>query len=381
METFTLSPSVLEWAASQVGCTLGELASKVSKSQSRAEQIVGGRLTSPQVRKFADVARVPVGYLFLEAPPPPRELPVADFRTLPESRPLSRDFYDTLDDITYKQDWYESYLESIGAEPLPFIGSYSRKRPTITDAAAEITATLGLSIQEARTLRSPDAYFSYLAAKCEQIGILVFKNGVVGSNTHRPLSVDEFRGFALAHPLAPAIFINGADAPAAWVFTLAHEVTHLWLGESGVSDASPIAQNKVERYCNAVAAETLVPDWLFVSRWQELKGEPIDALLERLSRELKVSRLVIARKALEQGITDAATYQQTYRNLIERKKTRGGGGNFYNSLATRNSKTLTNRVVGLAMSGAITLGQAGRLLNTNPNNIVKFHAKRSAIPF
>lgn len=381
METYTLSPTVLEWAASQVGCTLRELASKISKSQSRAEKIVVGELTSPQVRKFADVAKVPVGYLFLEQPPPPRQLPVADFRTLPESHPLSRDFYDTFDDITYKQDWYVSYLESIGADPLPFIGTYSKKRPTVTDAAAEISATLGISPQEARALPSPDDYFSFLAAKCEQSGILVFKNGVVGSNTHRPLSVAEFRGFALVNPLAPAIFINGADSPAAWVFTLAHEVTHLWLGESGVSDASAAAQNKIERYCNAVAAEILVPDWLFASRWRELSGEDFATRLALLSRELKVSRLVIARKALEQGITDAATYDQTYRGFIEKKKPRGGGGNFYNSLATRNSKTFTNRVVGLAMSGAITLGQAGRLLNTNPNNVVKFHAKRSAIPF
>jgi Zn-dependent peptidase ImmA (M78 family) len=375
METFTLSPSVLEWAASQVGCTLGELASKVSKSQIRTEQIIGGKLTPPQVRKFADVTRVPVGYLFLKEPPAPRRLPVADFRSLPDSLPLSRDFYETFDDITYKQDWYESYLESIGAEPLPFIGSYSRKRPTIADAAAEITATVGLSLHEAKTLPSADAYFSYLAAKCEQIGILVFKNGVVGNNTHRPLSVAEFRGFALVNRLAPAVFINGADAPAAWIFTLAHEVTHLWLGVSGVSDTSTVAQNKNERYCNAVAAEILVPDRVFSSRWRELSGEPIDIRFEILSRELKVSRLVIERKALEQGITDSDSFEQTYRNFVEKKKTRGGGGNYYSSLATRNSKKLTHRVVTLAMSGDITLSEAGKLLNTNPGNIARLNQK------
>src|SRR5699024_535018 len=100
-------------------------------------------------------------------------------------------------------------------------------------------------------------YFRLLVQRIEQAGILVMRESYIHHHT-RPLSVQEFRGFAIADALAPVVFINQADAPAARLFTLIHELAHIWIGQTGVSDANPQTKRKEEIFCNAVAAEFLV---------------------------------------------------------------------------------------------------------------------------
>ncbi len=77
---------------------------------------------------------------------------------------------------------------------------------------------------------------AFLRDKVQEIGIMFEKNGVVKNNTHRPLNVNEFRGFVLVDDFAPLIFVNNADCKAAQMFTIAHELAHLWIGESAAFD-------------------------------------------------------------------------------------------------------------------------------------------------
>jgi Zn-dependent peptidase ImmA (M78 family) len=375
-ELLQFSPEVLEWAANQVGRSLGELAQKISKRG--AERILEGRLSQPQATKFAQLTRTPFGYLFLGSPPAQRQIPIADFRTLQGADPLSKDFFDTYDDIDFKQSWYRGVLEDAGAEPLPYIGRFTVRSPAHT-VAADMRMTLDVDDGDFAQLRNADEVFSMLSAKAETVGILVFKNSIVGSNTSRPLSVSEFRGFALSDRLVPAVFINGADAPAAWVFTLAHELAHLWIGESGISDASPGSTNAHEKLCNAIAAEFLVPKQSFMSIWNEI-DTAADLRLEKARKAFKVSMLVIARRALDLGLIDRSHYQQIYEEIRQMAaKPKEGGGDYYRTLAVRNSKRFTNRVAGLAASGAISLREAGQLLNTNPNNVMTYYAKQRTL--
>lgn len=380
METIELSPAVLDWAASQAGEHASNLAQKISKKS--AEKIRGGTLTYAQVLKFAKLAGVPLGFLFLDEPPEPRKAPLADFRTLPEAHPLSKDFFDVYDDIDFKFSWLRERLIALGADPLPIAGKYSKKKPAIADLAAEIRKFIGFTTADLKTVPNPDQHFGLLAEKCERAGIFVFKNGVVGNSNRRSLSVSEFRGFVIADPYCPVIFVNGADAPAAWVFTLAHELAHIWLGDSSISDVRAGTEHKVEKYCNAVAGEMLVPSDDFRSVWYEDTTLNADARLESVRKHFKVSKTVAARRAFDLDLISKNQYLDIYqlaRQAAKAKSQEQGGGDYYKTLAVRNSKTFSLEVANLAVSGEITLGQAGRLLNTNPNKVVKLFEKRHAI--
>jgi len=373
------SPTVLDWAADQAGLSLRALAERVSKRA--ANCIERGELTTTQAMKFAKEAGVPFGYLFLSVPPAQRsELPVADFRTLPVAHPLSKDFYDVYDDIEFKQSWYREYLQREGAAPRPFVGKFRGSKMVAEVVATDIRATLAIEAAQ-QSVRTSEELYSLLVRNAETLGVLVFKNGIVGNNTRRGLSVSEFRGFAMSDPLAPVIFINGADAAAAWIFTLLHELAHIWLGESGISDTSPSSRNRQEMLCNAIAADALVPRAAFVKAWEQATGIA-EKKVDFLRRIFKVSALVIGRRAFDLNLVGIDFYDRMYAEVRARSNNadKTGGGNFYSTLAVRNSKRFSRSVAALASSGGISLREAGQLLNTNPNNVVVFHAQQRTLP-
>ena len=133
--------------------------------------------------------------------------------------------------------------------------------------------------------------------RAEDIGVLVIRSSVVENNNYRKLSVSEFRGFAISDSLAPLVFINGQDAKAAQIFTLAHELAHLWVGASGVSNpdyrrATTQQMAETEQVCNSAAAETLVPASDFLGRWRT--GRPVELNLQSLAEHYRVSSLVVS---------------------------------------------------------------------------------------
>ena len=359
-----VNPDLLHWALERAGVSVDALKKKLPKLNDWLE----GELapTLKQLEAFANATHTAIGLLFL--PQPPEEpLPIPDFRTLPETR-LSRPSPDLLDTIylcQQRQAWYRDYQRVNGLEAVTFISSAS-VADNVPEAAAGIAHAIGFDLAERRRSANWSEALRRFISQVEQVGILVMVSGVVGSNTHRPLNVEEFRGFALADPLAPLIFINGKDSKAAQMFTLAHELAHLWLGESGVSDAQAATQpdEQVERWCNAVAAELLVP-------LEQLRPayDPENKLydeMQRLARQFKVSTLVIVRRLFDLGLFDQEVLWTTYRAELERVKALSSrestGGDFYNTLAARTGKRFIKTLVASTLEGQTQFTDTFRML-------------------
>lgn len=364
MAAMNLSLSVLDWAAQEAGKSRQTLAEEVAKREDDRRKIINGELTIRQAEKVAKLARIPFGYLFLQHPPSLPSPSIPDLRRVADSAPLSTDFFEVLADVEAKQSWFIDHLREGGAEPLSFVGRFSfDKNPAVEQLAVDIRTTLDISADDRAKSADPNAYFRRLAERAESRGILVMKTGIVRSFTRRPLSEQEFRGFALAHPLAPVVFINGQDAVVAAVFTLMHEIAHIWLGQSGVSDLNPSTDRAIEVFCNSVAAEILIPNREFLQHWHATPN--IDAL----ANLFRVSRAVVARRAFDNNLIDWSEYQIYLRPVARR--IRDSGGDALRTIPVRNSKRLTSAVVASALSGDTLIREAAALLNSKPDTVIK----------
>ena len=281
------------------------------------------------MEKLAQLTHTPFGYLFLGEPPDER-LPIPDYRTVAgtvRGRP-SPDLLDTLYTMQHRQEWLRKILVEDDAEPSAFVAS-ARLADDPDAVGREMRRVLGLAGGwDAGSHTWQDAV-SELRRMIEQLGVMAVINGVVGNNPHRPLSVKEFHGFALTDPYAPLIFVNGADAKSAQMFTLAHELVHIWLGTEGLSgfDSLLPGGSDVEDWCNRAAAELLAPGKEFRARWQEDRREANP--FEALARTFKVSPVVAARRALDLNLVDRSTFLDFHEHYVNREpkgsKTPDGG--------------------------------------------------------
>lgn len=322
--------------------------------------------TLRQLEAYAHATHAPLGYLLLDAPPV-EPIPIPDFRTL-NGRPVpepSADLLDTLVICQERQDWYRDHIRADSATALAFVGSVA----VGTDAAATahaIGVALHFDLESRRGAATWEEALRSFVEQAEALGILVMRNGVVGNNTHRKLDVDEFRGFTLADPVAPLVFVNGADTKSAQMFTLAHELVHVWSGESGLGDERLTAgpDTARERWCDAVAAELLVPAAVMRAEFDPTR--PIDAEIRRLARRFKVSTLVVLRRVLDIGAIDQAGFHRAYDDELLRLRALGergtGGGNFHHTEAVRVSRTFAQALVVSTLEGRTLYRDAFRLL-------------------
>lgn len=373
----TVKPELLRWARERASLAPAELADRLGwTAPTRIEQWEEtGGLTLAHLERLAKETHIPVGTFFL--PEPPEEgMPIPDFRTVegaPPERP-SPELLDTLYPAQQRQDWFREYLVGQDADPLPYVNR-ARISDNPATVAEGIRQAIGFDIDARAEMKTWEEALRTMFAGAEEAGVMVMRNGVVGNNTHRTLDVREFRGFALSDPYAPLVFVNAADAKAAQMFTLAHELAHIWLGESGVSDWRRNPNRTIERFCNEVAAEVLVPRSLFLNEWNRT-ADPADEAV-RLARRFKTSTLVIYIRAREVGFLPDLEFEWLYEAELGRlrEKPKSRGGDFYQSQVSRLGRRFARAVVSSALVGDTTYREAFGLLGLNKSETFNELAK------
>ena len=312
-ETLTLQPDVLRWARERADFSVADLAQKVGVKTERVLRWENaGAISMPQAEKLARATHTPLGYLFLSFPPV-EELPVQDFRARAGETPArpSADLLETVYAMQRRQAWLREELIDTGHEPLDFVGSL-RGVVDYREAAGAMRRALLLDNDWAAARPTWSDALAHLRDSADAAGVLVTFNGVVGNNTSRKLNPDEFQGFALVDEYAPLVFVNNADFKAAQMFTLAHELAHLFVGEAGVSVIKSLlpSEHSVEIFCDAVAAEFLAPAEDLRHYWRHF-AETYDPY-QRIARQFKVSRIVAARRALDLKLIEREAFFAYY---------------------------------------------------------------------
>ncbi len=384
-----VNPAIMVWARETAGLSQEEAARKLgfqdSSRSSAVEKLArierGQKEPSrPQLLKMAGQYRRPLLTFYLSKPPQKSDRGV-DFRTLPqiEHSPEEALLDALIREIRARQSMVRVIMQDEDeAVPLPFVGSH-RIEDGRSAVLKSLQTLLNVSTADYRAQRNASAAFALLRRRAEAAGIFVLLKGDLG-NYVTALDTTVFRGFSIADEVAPFIVINDQDARPAWSFTLLHETVHLLLGHTGVSGGS--AENEVERFCNDIAGEFLLPA-------KDLKpltldnGDEIGAVSSRISawaKEFKVSSAMVAYKAYRSALITQETFRQL--NAIfrqawqqERERSRAQAREQETRIRyyTVRRHRLGNRIIGLVerMLEAETLStsKAAQILGVKPRQV------------
>jgi len=296
-----IEPEILAWTIARRGLDVEEYC---RKNKLFAAWITGKiDPTFHQAESFARSNYIPFGYLMLERPID-ESLPIPFFRTR-NGRTEDLNVKDQVKLLSERQTWLSGYLAQNNMPALDYVGSISLNTP-LEESVERMHMLLGLEDGWTLACHTVGEAIKRIVDHMEDLGCVVVFGSTVGFSSTRSIEVANCRGLSLVDKYAPFIFVNGKDAQQAQLFTLTHEFTHVLLGFSaGHGDMESVVTNQQERLCDQVAAGFLVPGLLFQNKWRETQGN-----IERLSLQFKVSRFVIARRALEFGLLTVSDFRR-----------------------------------------------------------------------
>lgn len=367
-----VNTNVLTWAIARAGYELDTFTIKFPKVQKWLEG--EKKPTVKQLEDFSKKVYLPFGYLFLSEPPK-EKLPIPFFRSEGKrADKVSVNVYDTILLMQQRQDWLKGYLKDNDFPKLPFVGKF-HNQTNIRAIVADIRQTLGLPVSWAINFKTWQEALDHLVLNIEDKGIIAVFNGVVENNNHRKISVYECRGFVLVDEMVPFMFINNADWKSAQMFSIVHELAHIWTGHSAGFDFRKLqpADDPIEKLCDQIAAEFLVPEVTFNEVWNKKPS------ISYAARFFKVSEIVIARRALDTGKISRqqffAFYEDHSNREYSKKEKQSSGGDFYATTKKRLSITFASHINNAVKSGSLLYRDAYKLTSLKGDTFQNFFSK------
>jgi Zn-dependent peptidase ImmA (M78 family) len=373
--------AMLRWAQETSSLGSDELTARFPKWADWVSGSIGPTLN--QLEQLANVTGIPFGYLLL-LEPPTLNLPVADFREGFDEETRGKPSTSLLAVINQslrRQAWYREYAIE---NELPRIQVVGGGRDAPPDAvAASIRELVEFEVDQRAGNRSDTR--KALLRGFEALGGLTVATSMVANNTHRPLDPDEFRGFTLADEYAPLVFVNTGQTLNGQIFTIVHEFAHVWDGRGGISDedAGRLPKSSIERWCNAVASEVLVPRADLQARYPETAGLGLTAQLERLAAAYRCGTLVVLQALRRDKLRKFIDFSTDYNAEVERLSKiggdRGSGGDHYRNQPFRVGDRLSRALITDTLEGGTPLAEALELMSMKSLSNFDEYARRLGV--
>lgn len=382
-----VNPLILKWARETAGLSLEEAVKIIgihdAHGKSAVERLVElekgeNEPTRPQLLKMSQKYRRSLLIFYLETPPRQGDRG-KDFRTLPGAPPptYNANLDALIRNVRTRQSLVRSILEDDESPLLEFIGSVKIEEGC-DNLVSKIVISLGFRREDYRQQHSIENAFNYLREKIEKVGIFVLLMGNLGSH-HSNIPVDIFRGFSISDPIAPFVIINDQDAKSAWSFTALHEIAHIWLGVTGISDS--YAETKIERFCNDVASEILLPisELTSLARIKSLSFDDAVTEITSFAKARRLSHSMVAYKLFLSNIIEKNQWNLIAKHFeqkwLESKKkhdaevNRDGGPSYYVVKRHRVGPSLLSLINRALKEDSLTYTKAGKVLGVKPRNV------------
>ncbi|MEI0487717.1 ImmA/IrrE family metallo-endopeptidase [Brachyspira intermedia] len=372
-----INGAILKWARECVNLSIEEAVLKTKlKSLTNDDllQFENGQ-KFPKINAAKNLAKIygiNLAVLYMPRIPKNIQPKINDFRQI--TNKLSRNAVLLIRKLVYHQEWLKEYLVSNGYKELDFVGMISIKNTSVKETVKIIENKLNVQVNY-----NKDSKFNFNEIKksLENKNIFVSIANSHNGNVKSKVEVQEIRGFAIADKIVPFIFINSSDSDNAKLFTLIHELVHILIGETGISNIySNDTKNKVEVYCNKVASELLIPDKIFIKYWEEYKEDNIENKILKLSKQFPSSQLAIIVKArslkyIEEDIFNNFFDEFSNKKIIKNNNKKGRA-DYYKTMDKLNTKKFANYVLEAFHDNEITLRDVYDLLSVKSNNLKKY---------